>query len=116
MGDVQPIGNHAASRVYDVQRACILLGRTGQNHAVVVGVVDGRSIDGDVLRSRCGEADRALYVMDDVAVAGFGLGTRLYIAGREGGSRSGCAGLRLALIVSGRVVAGGIQARIQRLG
>ena len=63
MGNVQPVGNHAAGRVYDVQRGCILLGRTGQNHAVVVGVVDGRSIDGDVLRGGCGEADRTFDVV-----------------------------------------------------
>ena len=87
VGNVQPVGNHAAGRVDDVQRGCILFGRAGQDHAVVIGVVDGRSIDGDVLRRGCREADCALYVMNDVAAAGFGLGVRPCGAGRKAGRR-----------------------------
>jgi hypothetical protein len=116
VGNVQPIGNHTAGRVDDVQRGCILLGRAGQNHAVVIGVVDGRPIDGDVLRSGCSEADCALYVLNYVAAASRGLRIRLCVAGRKAGLRVGCAALCLTLVMSGRVVAGGIQTCIQRLG
>ena len=70
VSNVQPIGNHTAGRVYDVQRLRVLLCRIGKCHAVAIGVIDGRSIDGDVLRSGCCEADRALYVLNDVAAAG----------------------------------------------
>ncbi len=105
MGDVQPIGNHTAGRVHDVQRLRVLLSRTRQDHAVGISVRDVRSIDGDVLRGGCIEADCALYVLNDVAAAGFALGFRLYVAGRKAGRRRGCVGLCLTLVVSGRRVA-----------
>ena len=116
VGDVEPIGNHTAGRVYDVERGCILFGRAGQDHAVVIGIADGRSVDSDVLRGGFVKADRSLHVMNDVAAAGLGLGFRLYVAGREAGNRRRRAARGRTLVVSGRGVRGGIQACIQRPG
>jgi len=102
VGDVQPIGNHAAGRVYDVQRACVLLNRTRENHAVGVSVVDGRSVDGNVFRCCFLEADFTLHVLDHMSGLVRGVGAVVRLAGCEAGNGAGGEIIRLAYAVRRR--------------
>ena len=63
VGNVDPIRNHAARSIHDVQCLRIRLGRTGKRYAVVGGRVDRGSIHCDIGRRSVSHGNCALNVV-----------------------------------------------------